>query len=76
MQWGHHFEVEPVKKLGGHITVSLVRLKPGPLDLKSSTQPLSPCAPQIKNDIGVAPFMQLRTCVIKIVTFKGGHPMW
>ena len=25
--------------------------------------------------IGVAPIMQLRTCVIKIVTFKGGHLM-
>ena len=30
--------------------MSLVRLKPGPLDLKSSTLPLSPCAPQIKNE--------------------------
>ena len=28
------------------------------------------------HDIGVAPIMQLRTCVIKIVTFKGGHPLW
>ena len=26
--------------------------------------------------IGVAPITQLRSCVIKIVTFKGGHPMW
>ena len=26
--------------------------------------------------IGVAPITQLRTCVIKIVTFKGGHLMW
>ena len=26
--------------------------------------------------IGVAPITQVRTCVIKIVTFKGGHPMW
>ena len=26
--------------------------------------------------IGVAPIMQLRTCVKKIVTFKGGHLMW
>ena len=26
--------------------------------------------------IGVALIMQLRTCVIKIVTFKGGHLMW
>ena len=29
----------------------------------------SPC-------IGVATITQLRTCVIKIVTFKGGHLMW
>ena len=28
------------------------------------------------NVIGVAPIMQLRMCVIKIVMFKGGHPMW
>ena len=28
-----------------------------------------------KNDIGLAPITQLRTCVIKIVTFKGGHLM-
>ena len=28
------------------------------------------------NFIGVAPITQLRTCVSKIVTFKGGHPMW
>ena len=26
--------------------------------------------------IGVAPITQLRTCVIKVVTFKGGHLMW
>ena len=26
--------------------------------------------------IGVAPITQLPTCVIKIVTFKGGHLMW
>ena len=26
--------------------------------------------------IDVAPITQLRTCVIKIVTFKGGHLMW
>ena len=26
--------------------------------------------------IGVAPITQLRTCVIKIETFKGGHLMW
>ena len=26
-------------------------------------------------NIGVAPNMQLRTCVIKIVTFKGDHLM-
>ena len=26
--------------------------------------------------IGVAPITQLRKCLIKIVTFKGGHPMW
>ena len=26
--------------------------------------------------IGVAPIMQLRTCVIQIVTFKGGHLRW
>ena len=26
--------------------------------------------------IGVAPITHLRTCVIKIVTFKGGHLMW
>ena len=26
--------------------------------------------------IGVAPITQLRTYVIKIVTFKGGHLMW
>ena len=26
--------------------------------------------------IGVAPITQLRTCVIKMVTFKGGHLMW
>ena len=26
--------------------------------------------------IGEAPITQLRTCVIKIVTFKGGHLMW
>ena len=26
--------------------------------------------------IGVAPIAQLRTCVIKIVAFKGGHLMW
>ena len=26
--------------------------------------------------IGVAPITQLRTCVIKIVTFKGDHLMW
>ena len=28
------------------------------------------------NFVGVAPITQLRTCVIKIVTFKGGHLMW
>ena len=27
-------------------------------------------------DIAVAPITQLRTCVIKIVTFKGGHLKW
>ena len=27
-------------------------------------------------DIGVAPITQLRTCIIKIVAFKGGHLMW
>ena len=26
--------------------------------------------------IGVAPITQLHTCIIKIVTFKGGHLMW
>ena len=26
--------------------------------------------------IGVVPNAQLRTCVIKIVTLKGGHLMW
>ena len=26
--------------------------------------------------IGVAPITQLRTCVIQIVAFKGGHLMW
>ena len=26
--------------------------------------------------IGIAPIMQVRKCVIKIVTFKGGHFMW
>ena len=26
--------------------------------------------------IGVAPITHLRTCVMKIVTFKGGHLMW
>ena len=26
--------------------------------------------------IGVAPILQLRTCVIKIVIFKEGHLMW
>ena len=26
--------------------------------------------------IGLAPIMQLGTCVIKILTFKGGHLMW
>ena len=26
--------------------------------------------------IGVAHIKQLRTCLIKIVTFKGGHLMW
>ena len=26
--------------------------------------------------IGIAPITQLRTCVIKIVTFKGCHLMW
>ena len=26
--------------------------------------------------IGVAPITQLRMCVIKIVTLKGGHLMW
>ena len=26
--------------------------------------------------IGLAPIRQLRMCVIKIVTFKGGHLMW
>ena len=25
---------------------------------------------------GIAPITQLRTCVIKIVTFKGGRLMW
>ena len=29
-----------------------------------------------QNIIGVAPITQLRTRVIKIVTFKGGHLMW
>ena len=28
------------------------------------------------DSIGIAPLTQLRTCVIKIVTFKGGHLMW
>ena len=26
--------------------------------------------------IGVAPITQLGTCVIKIITFKGGHLIW
>ena len=26
--------------------------------------------------IGVAPITTLRTCIIKIETFKGGHLMW
>ena len=26
-------------------------------------------------DIGLAPITHLRTCIIKIATFKGGHPM-
>ena len=26
--------------------------------------------------IGVAPITHLHTCIIKIATFKGGHPMW
>ena len=26
--------------------------------------------------IGITHIMQLRMCVIKIVTFKGGHLMW
>ena len=29
-----------------------------------------------KIDIGVAPNTQLRKCVIKLVSFKGGHLMW
>ena len=33
-------------------------------------------ASHIKVSIGVAPITQLRTCVIKIATFKGGHLMW
>ena len=28
------------------------------------------------SDIGIAPITQLRMCVIKIVSFKGGHLMW
>ena len=28
------------------------------------------------HSVGVALITQLRTCVIKIVTFKGGRPMW
>ena len=41
---------------------------------------LEPCQLQdIKitkiSDIGVAPLKQLGMCVIKQVTFKGGHPM-
>ena len=27
-------------------------------------------------NIGLGPITQLHMCVIKIVTFKGGHPMW
>ena len=29
-----------------------------------------------RQQIGVAPISQLRRCVIKIVTIKGGHLMW
>ena len=30
----------------------------------------------VVKSIGVAPITQLRTCIIKIVTLKGGHLMW
>ena len=56
----------------------------GWMEAKMDTWPiaisLEPCQLQGKkitkiSDIGVAPIMQLRMCVIKQVTFKGGHPM-
>ena len=40
------------------------------------------CEPSLTNlyrnlqNIGVAPIAHLCMCVIKIATFKGGHPMW
>ena len=30
----------------------------------------------IYKNIGIVPITQLRTCVIKVVAFKGGHLMW
>ena len=43
---------------------------------KEAVQNLARHTDQDVQCIGVAPITQLRTCVVKIETSKGGHLMW